>query len=459
MNLENINSVYFLGIGGIGMSALARYFHANNKLVGGYDKTSTQLTDQLQQQGMQIHFEDDIKKASSEFLNKENTLIVRTPAVPEEHSELQYFRREGFNIKKRAEVLGIIFNSKRGIGIAGTHGKTSVSTFVSYLLKESGIDISAFLGGISKNFGSNLLLGSSEYVVAEADEFDRSFLHLHPEIALITTVDADHLDIYGDYKTIQEAFAEYLKQIQPQGKIILKKGIELNIPQHASLLTYSLEDSTSDVYASEIRVENGSYIFTLNTPNGKFKNFKLKVPGRTNIENALAAIAICISVGVAEEVLQQIITGLQGAIRRFDLQINTDKCTYIDDYAHHPSELDAVIGSIKDLYPGKKITGVFQPHLYTRTRDFSDGFAKSLAKLDELILLDIYPAREKPLPGVTSEKLLEKIEMEHKYHCSKENLLRKIKELNIEVLLTLGAGDIDQFVGPIKSMLQEREEY
>lgn len=457
MNLVSIHNVYFLGIGGIGMSALARYFHAIGKKVGGYDRTSTNLTDELADQGMNIHFEDDIKLIASHFLEKENTLIVRTPAVPVNNSELNYFRAEGFTIMKRAEVLGIIFNAKKGIGIAGTHGKTSVSTFVSYLLRKCGLDISAFLGGISKNFNSNLLLGKSDYVVAEADEFDRSFLHLNPNIALITTIDADHMDIYNSYDDIKNTFSKYLKQVNPEGTIILHQAVNIDRPEGVNLLTYSLDNSSGDVFASNIRARDGVYHFTLNTPNGSFDDFYLKVPGRTNIENALAAISVCISLGISENVIKTILPGMQGAIRRFDMQVQTEKVTYIDDYAHHPSELDAIISSIRDLYPNKKITGIFQPHLFSRTRDFADGFAKSLTKLDELILLDIYPAREKPITGVTSSMLLKKIELSEKYHCSKENLLCKLKELNIEVLLTLGAGDIDQFVKPIKEMLLESE--
>jgi UDP-N-acetylmuramate--alanine ligase len=458
MNLEKLHSVYFLGIGGIGMSALARYFHANGKVVGGYDKTLTPLTESMVEQGMQIHYEDKINLVNSHFLNKDRTLIIRTPAVPDDHKELNFFRENGFVIKKRAEVLGLIFNSRKGIGIAGTHGKTSVSTFVAYILRECGVDASAFLGGISKNFKSNLLLGNSEFVVAEADEFDRSFLHLNPYVALVTTIDADHMDIYSDINDIQNTFSKFLHQVHPEGKIILRKGIELKTPFGIRQFSYALDDPSADVYASDIRVEKGSYFFTLNTPNGCFQNFNLKVPGKTNIENSLAAITICISIGIDETEIQKALPKLKGAVRRFDFQLQTEKITYIDDYAHHPSELDAVISSIKDLYPGKKITGVFQPHLYTRTRDFENEFARSLSKLDELILLDIYPAREKPLAGVTSEALLGKIAMKSKHYCSKENLLHKLKGLNIEVLLTLGAGDIDQFVGPIKDMLLKSEE-
>ncbi len=458
MNFNNIHSVYFLGIGGIGMSALARYFFENGKKVGGYDKTATPLTNDLADQGMQIHFEDDVKLIPVDYLDKDNTLIVRTPAVPSDHSELSFFIKNKFTVMKRAEVLGLIFNSRRGIAVAGTHGKTSVSAFVSYLLRECGLDVNAFLGGISKNFNSNLLLGSSDLVIAEADEFDRSFLHLNPFISLVTMVDADHMDIYRDYSDIENAFTEFISHNHEEGTVILKKGVDLKVNPQVRKLTYALDDPSSDIYASEIRAENGVYVFNLHTPNGKFEGFSLKVPGKTNIENTLAAVSICFVLGIGEEKIKEVLIEMEGVVRRFDLIHAGEKHTYIDDYAHHPRELDAVISSIRDLYPGKKITGIFQPHLYTRTRDFEDEFAESLSKLDELILLDIYPAREKPLPGVTSRRLLDKISMKDKHHCSKENLLYKIKELNIEVLLTLGAGDIDQFVGPIKDILQKSEE-
>lgn len=458
MDLGKINSVYFLGIGGIGMSALARFFLANGKKVGGYDKTSTALTLELEKQGMEIHFEDTIRLIPSGYMDSNSTLIVRTPAVPDDHTEYIYFLKNGFSIMKRAEVLGIIFNAKKGIAIAGTHGKTSVTTFTSYLLRECGIDCSAFLGGISKNFNTNLLLGNDEFVVAEADEFDRSFLHLHPYISLVTTVDADHLDIYSGFDAIEQAFAGFVANTKPGGIVILKEGVKLDIPNGCEKFTYSFNTTASDFYASDIKVENDSYSFTFNTPKGNFKNFRIEVPGKTNIENAIGAMSVAFLLGISGEKLCSVLPGLRGVVRRFDVQYKDSNVIYYDDYAHHPRELDAVIGSLRDLHKGRKITGIFQPHLYSRTRDFADDFAKSLSALDELILLDIYPAREKPIPGVTSDIIFDKVSLVKKHHCSKINLLDKLKELNIDILLTAGAGDIDQMIEPIKNWLNEREE-
>lgn len=458
MNLSQINSVYFLGIGGIGMSSLARYFKAHELRVEGYDRTSTKLTAELQKSGIQIHFTEDVEYVQITFVDKEKTLIIRTPAVPEDHAEYQYFTSQGFTVLKRAQVLGQLFNQHNGIAIAGTHGKTSVSTFTSYLLKEGGIDCTAFLGGISKNFNTNLLIGKSDFVVAEADEYDRSFLNLQPYLSLVTTVDADHLDIYNDFEDIRNTFTEFVSNTRKEGVIILNKKVHIDIPDVKQKYTYSLDDPQSDYYASDIEAVEGNYIFTFHTPVEQLDGFKLTIPGKTNIENCVAAMGIAHTVGVPLKKLREILPGLRGVERRFDIQYQDGKVTYIDDYAHHPREIDAVVGSLKDIYPGKRITGVFQPHLFSRTRDFAEDFAVSLSNLDELILLDIYPAREKPIPGVSSDMLFEKIQLEKKYRCSKENLLRMLKDSNIEVLLTIGAGDIDQFVVPIKQLLEERAE-
>lgn len=457
MNLKDINSIYFLGVGGIGMSSLARYFHALGKKVAGYDKTPSKLTEQLEEQGITIHFSENIDYIKNSFKHIESTLIIRTPAVPENNTELEYFKNNNFNILKRAQVLGLLFNNKNGIAIAGTHGKTSVTTFTTYLLKESGLDCSAFLGGISKNYDTNLILGNSDYVIAEADEFDRSFLQLKPYITLVTTIDADHLDIYKDYIDIRNTFSEFIHQTNSEGAVILHKNVDLELDKKYQKYTYSLDNPESDFFASNIKASDGAYEFTFHTPNGPIKGFKLSVPGKINIENSIAAMSIAWVAGVSEQKLKKILPGLKGVVRRVDIQFDGKECVYIDDYAHHPREIDAVVSSVRDLYSDKKITGIFQPHLYSRTRDFADDFAKSLSKLDELILLDIYPAREKPLPGVTSDMLLKKITIERKQICSKENLLHIIKDLNIEVLLTLGAGDIDQFTVPIKNILAERE--
>ncbi|MBN2486229.1 MAG: UDP-N-acetylmuramate--L-alanine ligase [Bacteroidales bacterium] len=457
MDFEKIHRVYFLGIGGIGMSALARYFKANGKAVAGYDKTSTALTDSLAEQGIDVHFTDSVDSIPSQYLSKTGTLIVLTPAVPDDHKEYLYFKNKGFDILKRAQVLGLIFNAFKGVAVAGTHGKTSTTTFTSYLLKECGIDCSAFLGGISKNYGTNLLLGKSDVVVAEADEFDRSFLQLHPFVSLVTTVDADHLDIYRNISEINDAFQGFLSQTATGGTVILKKGVDLKVPPNCNTFSYSLDNAESDFYASDIRIADEKYVFSFNTPSGVVPDMLLSIPGKTNIENAVAAMSVCYVLGISPERLKDALPGLKGVVRRFDIQYQDDKCVYIDDYAHHPRELDAIIGSLRDLYKGRKITGIFQPHLYSRTRDFAQEFAKSLSALDELVLLDIYPAREKPIPGVSSDMLFNMVSVQQKHLCSKINLLNTLKGLNIEVLLTAGAGDIDQIVGPVKQFLTERE--
>lgn len=458
MELSKINSIYFLGIGGIGMSSLARYFHAQNMKVGGYDRTSTPLTSKLVSLGMKVHFSENVHLVQNEFPDKNTTLVIRTPAVPEDHAELLYFKANNYTVVKRAEVLGYLLNQKKGIAIAGTHGKTSVTTFTTYFLREGGIDCSAFLGGISKNYDTNLVMGSSEYVVAEADEFDRSFLHLNPYLSLVTTVDADHLDIYSNLEDIRETFKEFIHKTYSNGVIILNSQVNITVDGSQQKYTYSLMDKSSDFFASDINIKNGYYEFTFNTPQGACEGFRLNVPGKTNIENSIAAMGIAWILGVPIERLRDSIPGLKGVVRRFDIQYQDENRIYFDDYAHHPREIDAVVGSLRDLFPGRKLTGIFQPHLFSRTRDFADDFAKSLSKFDELILLDIYPAREKPLPGVTSKMLLDKITVEKKQSCSKENLLRILKGLNIEVLLTIGAGDIDQYVSSIKDFLKKGEE-
>lgn len=457
MNFDAIHKVYFLGIGGIGMSALARYFHAKGKLVAGYDKTSTPLTQELEGLGIDIHYKDDIQQIPQQCLNKVDTLVVWTPAVPASHSELQFLQGKGFEIKKRAEVLGIISNAKKGIAVAGTHGKTSVSTLTSHLLSNSGISCSAFLGGISKNLKSNLMIGDSEEVVVEADEFDRSFLHLKPWLALVTTIDEDHLDIYSGKEDIQNTFQHFVSQTQGGGSVVLKQGIRLSVPNGVNAYTYSLEDASSDFHATNITLNEGTYSFDVVTPFGKESGFRVFLPGLTNVENAVAAIALSTLAGLELSNIKTALSSYEGVQRRFDLRFNRNGKIYIDDYAHHPRELDAVIGSVRQLFPDKKITGIFQPHLYSRTRDFGDDFAQSLSKLDQLLLLDIYPARELPIEGITSQWLYEKIDMEAKVTCSKENLLHKIKGLNIEVLLTLGAGDIGQFVAPVTQLFENDE--
>ncbi len=451
MNLNNIHKVYFLGIGGIGMSAIARYFLSRGISVYGYDKTPTQLTSELITEGMNIHFSEDVNSIPDNI-----DLVVYTPAIPKEHLEYKYFQDNYFEIKKRSEVLGIITNSSKGIGVAGTHGKTTISTMIATILKGSSVDCSAFLGGISKNFDSNLLLSNkSDYVVIEADEFDRSFLQLKPIIAVISSVDADHLDIYGDKNELTKSFEDYISQIKDDGILIIKKGIEIkNKNNHISTFTYSFNNIESDYYASNIIIKDGYYTFDLISPKGIIKDIKLGYPGLHNVENAIAAISVALNSGVNAKEIKKALLGFLGVKRRFDFRIKTENLVYIDDYAHHPEELKACINSVRNLFPTKKVTGIFQPHLFSRTRDFADEFSKSLELLDEVILLDIYPARELPIPGIDSKMLLDKINIKAKFLYSKDKLLINLPNHHLEVLLTLGAGDIDQFVEPIEKLLK-----
>ncbi|MFZ4412746.1 MAG: UDP-N-acetylmuramate--L-alanine ligase [Bacteroidales bacterium] len=448
MKIEKLNSIYFLGIGGIGMSALARYYHAKGVEIHGYDKAQTPLTTQLMEEGMHIHFEED-----TTLIPQNIDLVVYTPAIPAEHKELIYFKQNKINIYKRSQVLGLITRDAKGIGIAGTHGKTTISTMCAHLLKQSTVDCSAFLGGISKNYRSNLLLSDkSDFVVIEADEFDRSFLQLHPYIAVVSSIDADHLDIYGNKDELKLSFEAYIAQIQKGGKLIVKQGLHLKHSENIDSWTYSL-DGNSDFRADNIIIQQGYYFFDFVYPQGCYKAIKMGYPGLHNIENAIAAIAVAFLTGVSENEIRNAMASFTGVNRRFDIRIKTDKLVYIDDYAHHPAELKACIHSVRNLYEGKKICGIFQPHLFSRTRDFADEFAKSLELLDEVILLDIYPARENPIPGITSQMLLDKINTKEKFLVQKSELLGFLKSRKLEVLLTLGAGDIDQFVEPIENIL------
>jgi UDP-N-acetylmuramate--alanine ligase len=455
MNLESAHNIYFLGIGGIGMSSLARYFHSMGKNVAGYDLSPSAITDDLVRLGIDIHFTDDVGKIPEKFLDIESTLVVRTPAVPEKHSEYQYFLLSSFRILKRAEVLGLLFNAKKGIAVAGTHGKTTVSSMTGYIMDTSGLGCTAFLGGILKNINSNLILNaSSEWVVSEADEFDRSFLRLKPLISLVTWVDADHLDIYDSADDIRFAFNQFISQTKTDGTVILKKGISLDfLRRDVRYLTYALEDNTADFYATDIRSEDDRYSFDIVTPGGTIKEVELQAIGITNIENAVAAASLAYTAGVDLACIREGLSGFMGVRRRFDIRYQSDTQLYIDDYAHHPRELDAVIGSIRRLYPERKLTGIFQPHLFSRTKDFAAEFAESLSALDELILLDIYPARELPVPGISSEIIFEHVTIENKMLCAKAELMDLLKTRKIDVLLTAGAGDIDRFIMPIKELL------
>ncbi len=455
MVIKDVHNVYFLGIGGIGMSAIARYFNTIGKNVAGYDKASKSLTNDLLNEGIHIHFDDDITQIPDEFKNKENTLIIYTPAIPNSHKELNYFHDQKFEIKKRSEILGILTEEKKCIAIAGTHGKTTITTMIAHLMKQSRVGCTAFLGGISKNYNTNLLVDTdSRYVVVEADEFDKSFLQLKPNHAIITAVDADHLDIYSNENDLKDTFKQFINQIKPGGNLLIKSNLDFTAPHRddIEIYTYSLKDNNSSFRAENIRIENGLYIFDFIGIKGRINGLKLQFPGLLNVENAIAAIAMATISGVHNDEIYNSLSKFNGIQRRFDYQISSDDFIYIDDYAHHPEELKASIESAKKLFKNKKITGIFQPHLYTRTRDFAKEFAESLELLDEIILLDIYPAREEPIPGITSEVIYKKIKNKNKILCTKTELFRVLENKNPEILITLGAGDIDELVEPIKEL-------
>lgn len=455
--MDNIQLVYFLGIGGIGMSNLARYFMAKGKGVAGYDRSETNLTKDLVAEGAMIHYFDDVSLIPAGFKDKENTLVVYTPALPDDSAELSFFRQNGFDIHKRAEVLGLITKNTKALCCAGTHGKTTTSSMLAHILKQSHLDCNAFMGGILKNYNSNLMLSEkSEYTVVEADEYDRSFHWLHPYMALITSVDPDHLDIYGTEDAYLEGFEKFTSLIQPGGALVMKHNIKLSPKLGKDVRLYTYSEDKGDFFATNIRIGGGEILFDFVTPKEMIKNIQLGVPIKINIENSVGAMALAWLNGVAADELRRGISTFQGAKRRFDFILKTDKIVMIDDYAHHPQELAASISSVKALYPDKKVTGIFQPHLYTRTRDFSPEFARSLSLLDELILLDIYPAREKPIEGVTSQIIFDEVTCP-KTLCRKEDLLAILSEKDdIEVLLTIGAGDIDQLLMPIKELLERK---
>ena len=446
-------NVYFIGIGGIGMSAIARYFKFKGLNVSGYDKTESELTDTLQKQGIDVHYEDNV-----DFIPKdvENTLVVYTPAIPHDMGELVYVQEHGYKVLKRSKILGEITDGERCMAVAGTHGKTTTSTLTAHILTESGEGCSAFLGGISKNYDTNLLMSHSNAVVAEADEFDRSFLQLHPEIAVITAIDADHLDIYGDISHVLEAFKAFASQVH--GTVITKLGLDITAEDtKAKILRYHYNDSRADFYARNPHPDNlGYFSFDLVYPGGVMENVKCGTPGWVNVENSVAAAAICLTYGVNPEAIRHAIGTFQGVKRRLDIHLNTEKISYIDDYAHHPKELATAISSMRDIFPGRKLTAIFQPHLYTRTRDFADGFAEALSKVDKLILLDIYPAREEPIPGVTSEIIYDKVTAPEKVLLKKEELMGYLEKEPVDVLVTFGAGNIDRFIEPIEDMLKKR---
>ncbi|MCD6091490.1 MAG: UDP-N-acetylmuramate--L-alanine ligase [Bacteroidales bacterium] len=455
MKLSQYTYIYLIGIGGIGMSALARYFMANNKEVAGYDRTRSPLTDLLEIEGANIHFEDDLNKILPQFISKEKTLIIYTPAVPVAHKELNYFKENGYNLLKRSQVLGLISHDKNCIAIAGTHGKTTVSSMTAHILNTGKNGCTAFLGGITNNYNSNLILNeNSQNLVVEADEFDRSFLQLAPNIAVITSMDADHLDIYSNHEGLKKSFQDFVNLIHPEGKLLVKLGLEKELHSKVPIYTYSLENSSADFSIENLRLLEGNYQFTLLGPDLKIENANLGMPGKLNVENALAASAAASLNGENPNIIKQALSSFKGVKRRMEYVIKRKDLVYIDDYAHHPEELKASILSVKALYPDKKVTGIFQPHLYSRTRDFLEGFAKSLALLDQLILLDIYPAREEPIEGINSKLLLDKTPMKNKILLQKEDLIPYLKSDTPQVILSLGAGDIDRLVEKIKSAFE-----
>jgi UDP-N-acetylmuramate--alanine ligase len=445
MNLNQIHNVYFIGIGGIGMSALARYFQNIGKNVSGYDKTPTMLTNELIESGMNIHFEDNISLIPTDYY-VENTLIIITPAVPTSHSEWNYFIERNYTIKKRAEVLGLITKDTFCFAVAGTHGKTTTSSILGHILYECGEDVTAFLGGIVENYHSNLIGTGKTISVVEADEFDRSFLHLHPNIACVTSMDADHLDIYGDATAIEASFREFADKVTDKTKMFVPKGLNLE-----GMTVAINEEATFKAF--NIRIENNSYVFDVQTPSEIIKNISFGLPGHHNLMNALMALAMAKTYGSPTESIAKALASFKGVQRRFSYQIKSENRVYIDDYAHHPTEINAVHQAVRELYPNQKVLAVFQPHLFSRTKDFADEFAESLSKFDEVILLDIYPARELPMEGVTSTWLLSKMTNKNKKLVSKTDLISTILASNANVIVTIGAGDIGELVPSIKKAL------
>ena len=442
MNLKNTHNVYFIGIGGIGMSAIARYFAANGKHVAGYDKTPSKITKSLEDLSVDIHFEDALKNIPISFLDKEKTLVVYTPAIPENHTELNYFLENGFTVLKRAEVLGKITENTFCLAVAGTHGKTTTSSILGHIM--SNVNATSFLGGIAENYNSNLILGEDEISVVEADEFDRSFLQLSPNIACITSMDADHLDIYEKPEALTKSFIEFSNKISDT--LIVAKGLPLKG------LTYAINED-ADYKAYNLKIESGTYIFDVKTPSSVIQNIEFYLPGKHNVMNALAALAMADVYGITLKNIKESLSTFKGVQRRFSYKIKTENFVLIDDYAHHPTEINAVENSIREMYPNDEVLVVFQPHLFTRTRDFVEDFAKALSKFDEVLLLDIYPARELPISGVNSEWLLNKINNKKKKLTQKNNLIKDIKNSTAKVVAMLGAGDIGVMINEVKNKI------
>ena len=447
------DKIYFIGIGGIGMSAIARYYKFKGLAVSGYDRTASPLTSELIAEGIPVHFEDRPDLIPQDA---EKTLVVYTPAIPEDLKELQAARQGGYRVIKRSRMLGEIARGQKCLAVAGTHGKTTTSTLVAHILTESGEGCSAFLGGISKNYGTNMLMSHTPTVVAEADEFDRSFLQLYPEIAVITAMDADHLDIYGDLAHVHEAFRQFASQVS--GTLIAKYGLPLEKDvTPARLLSYAVDCPEADFHAENMRLDaSGRFTYDLVHPDGILRDVKVGTIGRFNVENSIAAAAVCLCYGLDPDAIRHAVGTFSGARRRLDLHVDKPGLTYVDDYAHHPAELASAIGALREVFPGRKITGIFQPHLYTRTRDFAPEFAEALSALDSLILLDIYPAREEPIPGVTSRIIFDAVTCPEKKLVTKDGLMDTLAAEKLDVLASFGAGDIDRFIEPITRMLESR---
>ncbi|MEP2667703.1 MAG: UDP-N-acetylmuramate--L-alanine ligase [Cyclobacteriaceae bacterium] len=459
MQLSQYDTVYFLGIGGIGMSALARWFNRQDMFVAGYDRTPTPLTKELEKEGIKIHFEDDVALIPTQVDNN-RTLFVYTPAIPKDHKEYNYLKEKGYAILKRSEVLGLITKAHKTIAVAGTHGKTTTSSLITHILKVAGVNMVAFLGGVTTNYASNLIAegeaNENTIVVAEADEFDRSFLKLFPDIAVITSVDPDHLDIYGNHQEVIKSFTDFTKQINKGGLLVKHDSIRAidNELDGVEVNTYGM--SRGQFFASRITTEGGFFEFDLVGYASEIKNIKLGVPGFHNMENAIAATIVAKHLGVDDASVKKALSSFLGVKRRFEFIIKRDDLIYVDDYAHHPTEITAFLSSLRAMYPGKKITAVFQPHLYSRTRDFAEGFSQSLSMADEVLLMDLYPAREEPIPGVSSDMLFDAITSNVKVRCTKKNVVQKLEDMDVEVIATIGAGDIDTCVEPIKELLENK---
>ena len=457
MEIKDIQSVYFVGAGGIGMSAIARYFISRGMVVAGYDKTPSDLTRQLEKEGMLIHYEEDINKIPQACRQPKSCLVIYTPAIPADHKELQYFHENGFDIQKRAQVLGTLTRQHKGLCVAGTHGKTTTSTMCAHIMHQSHLDCNAFLGGISKNYGTNYILSKSEYVVIEADEFDRSFHWLRPWMSVITATDPDHLDIYGTKEAYLESFRHYTELIQPGGALIIHRGLEMQESLQQGVRHYDYALNEGDFHAENIRIDNGEITFDFISPIENIPNVELGQPVPINIENAIAAMAMAQLAGCNAEELRYGMRTFGGVDRRFDFKIKTDKLVFLSDYAHHPKEIFHSARSIRELYRDRKITAIFQPHLYTRTRDFYKEFADALSQLDEVILTNIYPAREEPIPGVTSQLIYDNLASGvKKQMIQKDDVLEFVKNRDFDVLIVLGAGDLDNYVPEITNILKSK---